>query len=1275
MRRHVLLGLLLGWLMLGSLWAPLSAPPTDDAPAGALVAAGGSGIAGRAVVPTNVTIADGPSGGGFILDAWQPSEPSQFNDVAWNPNGSMLAAVDVLNGRLTVWSAADGRVIAWIGHPGALTQLAWLDDEHVIVGHNNATWSTYRVVDEYANRPLSTVTRWQGGWANDLTASNDVFTWGLDVSSNGTLVAFCGRNMTGDTVLLVAEAGWFTGGSTSNARTATVAPGAADCRFNPQGSSLAVLHALPSADEVGVYNTTDLGLMVNFSVGPDLFSGGLDWSPDGTEIAVGWTSGVSDEGVVSRFRASDGDLNGFLALGGQQVSDIQWSGGLDRIVVTVFDPVTGGSEQPGMITVLRADQDGSLTNLSQAGWHHRDAVAVSIHTDTDSSMIASAGIHGAVETWELLEDGSGLSAGMRFGVEWLRQIHMTPRSTNVVSAEGGGVATIRDVFGGSVQGQCLHPHYGEPVLGTPLTRSVRMTDDSVILGFDDGVVMACSLSGEQMWMIDLVAGGENVSAFGRAEPHPNGGLVAITWAEETNGSGTEGRLGVFWTDNGTRAVRYEQADALWSVDWAPDGQTLAAGGQLGGVYFWDTPSMDAAAWSEIGPRYTHADYVSSVRWYQEGETLLAVSTGWDDTAIVYDYRNDTPVSTIQLGSDGFDGFVIDGGARVLVASGDGSGSTAGVVQVRDIASGAVEREIHFVHVPRGIALGVEGVVIMIANHTGGMHSLFPDRDGDGIRDFFDMWPDDPTQWLDHDGDGHGDNYSFSLDGAGLRISENGDAFPLDFTQWHDRDGDGEGDNYFFENGSDGLRENELGDAFPVDPNQTRDRDGDGCGDNYSWTTVPDNFLRVAEQGDAFPSDASQCRDRDGDGRGDAADWDLAANGWERLSQTGDTFPEDVLQWNDTDSDGCGDAYSFDLDDTTGLRSQLYGDALPMDPRFCSDRDGDGVGDDAYTWEEGEPSWRRLNQTGDAFATDPAQWSDEDGDGNGDNYSFSLDGDGLRISENGDAFPLDFTQWHDRDGDGEGDNYTFDIDPTNGLRINEHGDAFPNDVLAWHDPDGDGCVNESATGLPIDLFPTDAAQCDLAEPQALPANLTVNIELRGAAWFIWVNWTGPAAHVTHVAIHAGQVGPGELCGAGCDPAGTPLETSNTPFLPTNLRTVLAWDGSDTLVVRVVGRNDTGDFVDNVTRHSISGTDPTEPDLPVEGRFPVAAAVGIGVGILLAIGAGVFLVLSGGGSGDRVESYTDLPPGGDLEHNDDGTWYADKDGGRRKQLDDGAFEKES
>lgn len=110
-----------------------------------------------------------------------------------------------------------------------------------------------------------------------------------------------------------------------------------------------------------------------------------------------------------------------------------------------------------------------------------------------------------------------------------------------------------------------------------------------------------------------------------------------------------------------------------------------------------------------------------------------------------------------------------------------------------------------------------------------------DRDGDGVGDNEDVFPDNAQEWLDSDDDGVGDNT---------------DAFPYNASENKDSDGDGFGDNM---------------DMFPKDGNEWFDSDGDGYGDNM----------------DAFPFDPLEHSDIDGDGVGDARDaYPFDASRWE-----------------------------------------------------------------------------------------------------------------------------------------------------------------------------------------------------------------------------------------------------------------------------------------------------------------------------------------------------------------------------------------------------------
>jgi hypothetical protein len=102
----------------------------------------------------------------------------------------------------------------------------------------------------------------------------------------------------------------------------------------------------------------------------------------------------------------------------------------------------------------------------------------------------------------------------------------------------------------------------------------------------------------------------------------------------------------------------------------------------------------------------------------------------------------------------------------------------------------------------------------------------PDADGDAYSDGDENWtqengsdafPTEPTQWLDTDRDGWGDNQTLGA----KRI----DDFPFNPTQWRDTDRDGWGDNQTY--GATQI------DDFPFVPSQFRDTDGDGYGDNLT----------------------------------------------------------------------------------------------------------------------------------------------------------------------------------------------------------------------------------------------------------------------------------------------------------------------------------------------------------------------------------------------------------------------------------------------------------
>ncbi len=180
-----------------------------------------------------------------------------------------------------------------------------------------------------------------------------------------------------------------------------------------------------------------------------------------------------------------------------------------------------------------------------------------------------------------------------------------------------------------------------------------------------------------------------------------------------------------------------------------------------------------------------------------------------------------------------------------------------------------------------------------------------DRDGDGVEDDIDAYPDDANETADTDGDGVGDNAdafpadaSEAVDTDGDGIGDNADAFPADASETADSDGDGIGDN---------------AEALVVDANETADSNGDGIKDN-SEALVIDIGETADSKGDemidnaaALPANANETVNSDNDEVEDNADALVVdANGTVDSIGDGTVDNAAALPANETDdSDGNG----------------------------------------------------------------------------------------------------------------------------------------------------------------------------------------------------------------------------------------------------------------------------------------------------------------------------------------------------------------------------------
>jgi beta-glucanase (GH16 family) len=182
-----------------------------------------------------------------------------------------------------------------------------------------------------------------------------------------------------------------------------------------------------------------------------------------------------------------------------------------------------------------------------------------------------------------------------------------------------------------------------------------------------------------------------------------------------------------------------------------------------------------------------------------------------------------------------------------------------------------------------------------------------DSDSDGVTDDFDAFPNDPSETIDTDKDGIGNNADTDDDGDGA--ADSNDAFPLDNTESLDTDSDGVGNNADTDDDGDGAADSN--DAFPLDNTESLDTDSDGVGNNADNDDDNDGTL---DPYDALPLDANETLDTDLDAIGNNADTDDDGDG---VADSQDAFPLDSNESLDTDNDGIGNNADTD-DDGDGI---------------------------------------------------------------------------------------------------------------------------------------------------------------------------------------------------------------------------------------------------------------------------------------------------------------------------------------------------------------------
>ena len=379
-----------------------------------------------------------------------------------------------------------------------------------------------------------------------------------------------------------------------------------------------------------------------------------------------------------------------------------------------------------------------------------------------------------------------------------------------------------------------------------------------------------------------------------------------------------------------------------------------------------------------------------------------------------------------------------------------------------------------------------------------------DDDNDGVLDTEDVFPLDPAEWADLDGDGIGNNSDPDVDGDG--IPNQADTTPLGGTipvaGVLDFDGDGISDDFDLDDDNDGLSD-EVEAALGSNPKNI-DSDQDGVTDAQEVTDGTDPTdacaLVVSSQSIAENTVLWDQADCDGDGISNAQELTsptVRTDGKTSLDTDQDGIPNfrdadddndsvptaleiSLSGFVDTDGDGVMDHLDSD-DDNDGITTSM--EVLLGSNYLSVDSDGDGV-TDGQELQDGtgindERSLVRANQT---ITSNKALWDQKDFDGDGILNGFEInadsdkdktpdfldaddDGDGLATQDeqadpNGDGNPSDA---YDADNDGIAD-YLDSNSYTPSARVAEDIEVY--NALS---PNGDG-YNDVLTIRNIEKYP-------------------------------------------------------------------------------------------------------------------------------------------------------------------------------------------------------------